>query len=328
MENRSKNGRFSLYLSDESWISNNARSGEVKLSSKIRVDKEVKDWKYLILGISEDIGPQINNGFEGAKNGFSSFVSAIQNVQSNDFIDGSEIGFLGEIIQNQNFESLENSTGWVEELDDFVYETLQKYSFVSQTIIVIGGGHNNAYPLLRNSKTQFNKPVHAINIDPHADCRTTDFRHSGNPFSYAIKDGYLDKYSIVGLHESYNNQFILDFIAENEIDAIYFEQFLDNEIAFWKTIDNIASSVNHDNTYTLDLDLDSIAFCPSSARTPSGFTIEDCRKIIRKLSSEIKFSYLHLPEGSPETESEKRNYGKMLSYFVIDFIKCQNKLEK
>ena len=72
MEIKSSNSRFSLQLSDESWILDNSRMGEVKFSSKIRVGKRTTDCNYLILGISEDIGPQMNKGFGGAKNGFSS----------------------------------------------------------------------------------------------------------------------------------------------------------------------------------------------------------------------------------------------------------------
>lgn len=52
--------------------------------------------------------------------------------------------------------------------------------------IVIGGGHNNSYGMLRGSSKGLNSQVNAINIDPHADFRELEGRHSGNGFSYAF----------------------------------------------------------------------------------------------------------------------------------------------
>jgi formiminoglutamase len=328
MNYTSKKNHFFFRLADKSWKSQNDRKGETKLSSSIRFGDDSKSCKYLIIGISEDIGPQMNNGFPGSKNGFMSFVSSLQNVQSNQFLNGSEIGLLGEIHQNQDFTTIEASNGWVEELDDFLFDILQLHVSEYQIIIAIGGGHNNAYSLLKHAKHSGNKLTHAINIDPHADCRTTDFRHSGNPFSYAIKDFHLNSYSIIGLHESYNNEYTLDFLSNQSVKRSYFEDFLDNEISFWGKIDTYSEGLDKTWDYTLDLDLDSIAFAPSSALTPSGFSIEDCRKMVRKLSSIFKFRHFHLPEGAPETKEEIQNYAKMISYFVVDFIKCQNNLLK
>jgi formiminoglutamase len=327
MKLNSKQGRFSFNKSDETWKAKNSRDGEVKLSEKMLFGDAIKSSTFVILGISEDIGPQLNKGFAGANIGFTSFLSAIQNVQSNSFIQGSEIGVLGEIIQNEDFTTNNENRNIIDELDEFLIEILNLYLENHQTLITIGGGHNNAYPLLKYTKESRIKSVHAINIDPHADCRMTDYRHSGNPFSYAFKDGYLNQYSVLGLHESYNNQFILDFINSHDVSSFYFEDYLDDETRFWKHIEDISQKSNELFNYTLDLDIDAIAFAPSSALTPSGFSIEDGRRIIRKLSSNIKFQSFHLPEGAPKTDTEIRNYSKMITYFVMDFIKCQNKLK-
>lgn len=324
----SNTGLFSFYLADSSWQSKNTRQGEEKIAQKIHFGVDSTACRYVIFGISEDIGPQMNGGIPGSKNGFQSFCSAFQTIQSNRFLNGDEIGLLGEIRQNQSFVSIEKCVNWVEELDDFILKILGEFCHKNQVIITIGGGHNNAYPLLKYTKQTNKRPLTSINIDPHADCRSTEFRHSGNPFSYAIQENTIDRYRIFGLHESYNNEFILDFIQHHEIEASYFEEFLDNEKAFWDQLTEFTESCSPHACYALDIDLDAIAFQPSSAISPSGFQIEEIRKMIRILAGSLPISSFHLPEGAPKTAEEEKAFGKMVSYFVSDFIKQQNKQKK
>ncbi len=322
----SQTGFFSFHLYDETNRLQNARIGETKLASKIRFGKDTISSKYLILGISEDIGPQMNGGFPGSNYGFTQFCQALQTVQSNEYLSGENIGILGEIVQNFSFKSIDECNGWVEELDEFVFHILGQYLISNQKLIAVGGGHNNAYPLIANASLRTNKKVHAINIDPHADCRTTEYRHSGNPFSCSHEKGILKNYSLFGLHESYNNQFILDFLKTNQFSFISFESFVDNPILYWQKWNEFVHYLDDNDTFTLDIDLDAIAFNPSSALSPSGFSVEDIRKKIRSISSEINISVFHLPEGAPQSEIECRLYGKMVSYFIIDFIKCQESI--
>ncbi len=318
---KSKTGAFHFSLFNENNRAKNQRKGEIKLSEKIKFGENSKDSKFVILGISEDIGPQMNGGFPGANRGFDAFSKAIQSVQSNEFLQGDDIAILGEIAQNESFVSIEKSKGKVEELDEFVAEILNEYVSKQQKLIVIGGGHNNAYPIIQHISTSNNQPVQAINIDPHADCRTVEYRHSGNPFSVAFKNDLLKDYTVFGLHESYNNQNILDFLKAKNCHYQTFESFVVNRDASLSNFKTKISELNGNLPITLDIDLDSIAFNPSSAITPSGFSIEDIRMLIHLVGAKNEINALHLPEGSPSSEIELRMYGKMLSYFVIDFIK-------
>jgi formiminoglutamase len=70
----------------------------------------------------------------------------------------------------------------------------------------------------------------------------------------------------------------------------------------------------------VELDLDAIQFMPSSALTPSGFTLEEVRFYIRMLAQTQRVHYLHLPEGAPKDELGKSLVGKALAYLVSDFI--------
>lgn len=323
---QSKSGHFSFQLYSDKQRSRNKREGEIKLAEKIHFGEASTSAKYVILGISEDIGPQMNGGNPGSNLGFDSFVKALQTVQSNSFLDGAQLGILGEIVQNSPFSSIDQSKGWVEELDAFVEQIVHSFVDSEQHLIVIGGGHNNALPLLRWAKKSQKREVHAVNVDPHADCRTAAFRHSGNSFSIGLDEGTIERYSVFGLHESYNNTHILNYLRERKCDFNTFESYLDDSSKWWENWQKFIHQLPKNSNLSLDIDLDAIAFLPSSALTPSGFTIEEIRKIIRSLASQKKIRLFHLPEGAPTSEVEQRLYGKMLSYFVCDFVKAQESL--
>lgn len=84
---------------------------------------------------------------------------------------------------------------------------------------MVGGGNNNSLPILRalrasNEARERKKGAAVINCDPHADFRRVeDGRHSGNPFSFAHREGALDRYCVFGLHEGSNSE---DMLARME----------------------------------------------------------------------------------------------------------------
>ena len=77
-------------------------------------------------------------------------------------------------------------------------------------LVVIGGGHNNCYPIIRAAATHSGRrtlPLDVVNLDPHADCRNVaEGRHSGNGFSTAFGEGLIRKYFLCGYHNRYNSQ--------------------------------------------------------------------------------------------------------------------------
>ena len=86
------------------------------------------------------------------------------------------------------------------EVDTRVEAALRPVFEASLEPILVGGGNNNSLPLIRalNASNQTNKKesggISVLNCDPHADFRRVeDGRHSGNPFSFAHKEGILKK---------------------------------------------------------------------------------------------------------------------------------------
>jgi formiminoglutamase len=297
------------------------RSGEKKLGEAMKLaagSEFVSDAKFHVLGVAEDIGPRLNNGRIGARNAFHSFVSRFVNVQSNQFLLGDEICLHGWIEPKEDFQELSHEM--IDDLDVFVSDWVTQVVLQGGVPIVIGGGHNNAYPLIKGVSAAFQEPIDVCNLDPHADTRSMEGRHSGNPFSYAFHQGYLKHYAVLGLHESYNNQFILDQLIEMKAYTSFFESWLEKNFKFQADIDSVFDKHFHRPT-GVELDMDAIAYMPSSAFTPSGISVEQARIYVRKMAGLERVCYLHLPEAAPQTEAEQAIVGKALTYLAIDFMK-------
>lgn len=314
------NNTFSFKAFDQTTIQSSVvtRDGEVKLGERISTAITTST-KFAIIGVKEDIGPQSNLGNPGAKNGFDAFLIKFLNMQSNRFLNGEEIAILGTVEQQSVFENPLDGRNKIEELDNILTEILIPIYQQDITPIIIGGGHNNAYPLIQSFAKAFNKKLDVINLDPHADCRALEGRHSGNPFSYAITNNFLNHYCVLGLHKAYNSEFIYEFLDKHHCTYTFFEDYIINSKQFEVDIQSII--IRSDEPIGIELDMDSIAHMPSSAYTPSGISLEIARKYICKLaSSKRKTAYLHLPEAAPLSQEDEKTTGKSLAYLVYDFI--------
>ena len=311
------------------------RMGETKLGESVNVlkndvlNQEVlltilnqEIAKFVIVGISEDIGVRANSGKAGADKAFDTFLSYFVNVQKNQFLTIENVFLLGEIfvndIQSASKEEydIERLTELCAQVDERVYPVIQSIVLAGKTPILIGGGHNNAYGNIKGTSLALNRKIDVVNIDPHADFRLEEGRHSGNGFRYAYSQNYLDKYGVWGLHENYNNQTILDSFSH---DLNLFYESFDN---LWRdtatTLDEFLDQFS--NEIGLELDLDSIKNMPTSAMTPVGFTEEEVLHFVYKISTSKRVLYYHLTEGSPD-ERNAVLVGKFLAYLVITILK-------
>lgn len=274
--------------------------------------------KFVLLGIPEDIGIRANAGIAGASTTWRPALMAFLNIQSNRFLNGKEILVLGHFqIEEPEDSGLDSLRDKVVEIDNLVYPVIEKIVAAGKIPIVIGGGHNNAYPMIKGTALANKKAIDVLNIDAHADLREQEGRHSGNGFSYALAEKFLEKYLMYGLHQNYNNEAILDQIETNpQLKALFFDDILKNggEQDFLK---DLGTSTG------LEIDLDSIQNVLSSAETPSGFSVNDIRRLI--LINEKRFSYLHISEGATRLLDGRvsKLTSKLIAYLVSDFIKAQ-----
>ncbi len=298
------------------------RAGETKLGEKVTLyssnDESWKSCKFHVLGVMESIGPRLNKGLGGAEKGFPPFISRFVNVQSNEFLTGDSICLHGTIHLEAPIEFI--SSVHIEELDELISNWTESIVAAGGIPVLIGGGHNNALGLINGVSKALNKPISVVNLDPHADIRTTEERHSGNSFSTAYESGTMDQYYVLGLHQSYNNQFIIDQLKAMNAQVSWFENWIDDAALFASDVKTTFESVKS-ASFGLELDMDSIASMPSSAFTPSGVTIEQARFYIRQFAQSENACYLHLPEAAPSSRYEDKLVGKTLAYLVTDFIK-------
>jgi formiminoglutamase len=298
------------------------RAGEVKLGQTIVFGERCleKTIDYVVIGVKEAIGPLANGGFAGAENAWDCFLNSFLNIQDNMYVECSKIGIYGCVEVSESTSDREDMLKNVAALDAYLEPILKTFFDLDKKVILIGGGHNNAFPLMHALYESKKKTLAVINLDPHADFRLLEGRHSGNSFSYAVDQKILENYGIIGLHQNYNSAEMLHRMHKAEVHFTFFENYLDGERDFRTDISTMLAWMKR-MPLGIELDMDAIENMPSSAKTPSGFSLNEARIYLRRCAKQREARYLHLPEAAPKTDDEKKMVGKALAYLVSDFIK-------
>lgn len=311
----------------------NKRPGEKKLGEEIRFLAQEEKLsenlaEFVLIGIPEDIGVRANFGKAGTSGAWEQALSALVNIQQNQFIAGSNLLLLGEVDCSEEMQKASNLDlsdpnyyvkmgELVSAIDKQVSATVRQVVAAGKLPILVGGGHNNAYGAIKGASEALNQSVNVLNIDAHSDLRTREHRHSGNGFSYALKDGYLRNYGIFGLHQNYTPQYIFDRISESEnINFVLFEELTEmNRItAFLEMLDELSTQ-----PFGLEVDCDVMANFPSSAHSPTGFTLNAVREMLHAVAQKPNCTYVHICEAIP---ADTYPTGKALSYMISDFVKA------
>lgn len=298
--------------------------------------------RYVIVGIPEDIGIRANSGIAGADTSWLPFVQSFVNIQSNDFLSGDDILLMGhfdfndmksliEKTAHDPDEKIEAFRHAVNHVDEEVEKLAKIITEHRKIPIFIGGGHNNAYPIIKGTAKGWHKAgviplaqVNCINLDAHSDYRPLEGRHSGNAFRYAEEDGFLQKYCIVGLHENSIQQNIwIDIVNNPFIDCITFEDiFVHGKRTFMQAVAH-ATAFTEDSLCGIELDLDAIQNVLTSATTPVGVSPIQARQYVAFAAADAKPAYLHICEGAASLADGRSDagVGKLISFLVSDFVK-------
>ena len=330
------------------------RRFETKLGERLQVVHDAAELessisgsgaKYVLFGIPEDLGAKGNLGIGGTDTLWIPFLQSFLNVQSNDFLDGNEILLVGhfdfgdiqyliDTTAKSDDEKIEAYRHAVNSIDDEVEHLVKIITEAKKIPVVIGGGHNNSYPLIKGAAKGWHKAgvlplaqLNCINLDAHADYRPMEGRHSGNAFRYAEEDGYLQKYCVIGLHENYLPQNIwIDIVNNPFIDCITFEDiFVHEKRTFLQSVAH-ATGFTEDTLTGIDIDLDSIQNTLSSAMTPVGITPVQARQYVSFAAADSKPAYFYICEGATRLNDGRTDAtsGKLISYLVSDFIKANS----
>ena len=321
------------------------RHGETKLGEMVVTIQDPDNWqdelkllpqKFVIFGIPEDIGVRANYGRGGTHTAWKPSLDFLINMQSNQFLIGNEMLVLGHIncddLMEQanllNFKSdldIKKARLLVEAVDERVIIIVKSIVQSGKIPIVIGGGHNNAYPLIAACAQVNGLPINVINCDPHSDLRPMQGRHSGNGFHYALHQQYLNKYAIFGMHESYNiysAMQLIDSYPDRLMFVSYDDIFVRDYIQYFDGLKQCLDFVENESC-GIEVDLDSIQNIPVSARTPSGMLPIDVRKFVWHSAANLKVAYFHIAEGAPVLAHKQvdNKTGKLVAYLITDFIK-------
>lgn len=319
-----------------------ARKGESKFGEHVQLlptlndiydDIVGLDVDYVIFGIKEDIGVYANYGKTGTYKAWGATLKILLNTQNNDFTNSKRVLILGHLDFTEQRElitvldatkkkNIAKARAFVEHIDNDVTYLVSSIVKAGKIPIVIGGGHNNAYGNIKGAALALNSKINVVNFDAHTDFRPEEGRHSGNGFSYAYAEGFLKNYFIFGLHENYTSQ--LMFSTIKKVKQIQFNTYealeVRNELDFNAELETALSHIA-DKSFGIELDCDAIENIPSSAMTPSGFSIKQARQFVHYFGKQQNAVYLHICEAAPTKKTETK-VGKLISYLITDFIRA------
>jgi len=320
------------------------RAGEVKWGERMQT-ADPSDWKkslresdapFVLLGIPEDIGVRANFGRPGAASTWSSVLTALVNVQHNRMAKGSLVMALGQLdvtewqkqaeqLNPLHADDRKQLFEWVSAIDKELTHLVRLIIAAGKCPILVGGGHNNAYGAIKGTALAMAQPIHALNFDAHSDFRLREGRHSGNGFSYAMEEGFLKKYYVLGLHENYTSKQLFDHFKTIE-DKLQFATYENLRIRHKQ---RFADAVQQAFQFLegapcgIEIDLDAISMTPSSAMSPCGFSAEEARRFVYAAGAHRQSCYLHICEGAANLgdPNNPQLIGKLISYLITDFIK-------
>jgi formiminoglutamase len=315
----------------------NKREGETKLGEQIQfagtgsIEELLSrsSAQFVVLGIPEDVGVRANGGIGGAHTAWPGFLKSFLNIQQSKTMNGADFLLLGEmdckdLMSHSDGANLSQLRSLTEHIDSRVYPVIQNIVAHGKIPIIIGGGHNNAYPLLKGTSKALKDTVNVINLDAHSDFRIAEGRHSGNGFRYAYDEKYLAKYAMLGLHEAYNSEGIVaELLSNADLLPLFWDDIFIRHKQDWASALSAALTFVNQSRFGVELDVDCIEQVLSSAATPVGVHTHHALQYLYECGLQPNAAYLHLPEGVIERADGQQNIftGKLLSYLVQAFVK-------
>lgn len=298
--------------------------------------------RYFLFGIPEDIGPRANLGRAGSAEAWDACLSCLLSQQSNRFLLGDKLVIGGHIDCSSLMseardlsgegDDLEKLRALCVKLDALVEPVAAMVAKAGLIPIVVGGGHNNSYPLIKGvalglqAAQAGDGTLAVINCDPHADYRRLEGRHSGNGFSTAHQGGWLRDYCVLWLQEAANSESMLSGLDQQEnVRYLSYESAYERcEISPIETMRRACVFLEKaSRSVGLELDLDAIAGMPTSASSPVGITLREAVQYVQYMVERLPIVYFHLPEGAPSCGGAdgRRVVGKALAHLISAFVR-------
>lgn len=296
--------------------------------------------RVAVIGIPESIGVRGNLGRPGAEGGWDAFLASFLNLQKTALFSTDELLLVGAVdcsdlngqaakLDANNEHELSQLRQLCGQLDARVIDVITPLFEQGFEVITIGGGHNNAYPLLTALHRTTQQQVGATNLDPHADFRAMEGRHSGNGFSYAYMEGALAFYHVVGLHPGKNSASSLKQLSDAGMRYHAMQQLF--ERPFTEVVaEAVAKADSWQCPLGIEVDVDALTGVPASAINYSGLTLPQGFLYVKGLAEVSTTRYLHLAEAAPAlssagAEEGAKQAGQVLSELTIGYLQGRRK---
>ncbi len=306
------------------------RAGEHRLGDLLQ-NRPAGEGKYILVGVAEDIGIRANLGRRGAANTPAAVFQSIAAMPWHEGAESVDLGWSWVDVADVQIQSLAcdgpsaltDLRALVAEVDARVTAVVAPLMKQGKIPILIGGGHNNAYPLLQAAAAAEAGLVHALNMDPHPDCRALEGRHSGNGFSYAHAHGFLDRYVVLGLSEHGANEASRKMLATTPgWTALTYESWAVRGELDFETARNLAFQHVQGGRFGMEVCADGIQGCPSSAQTELGWSWETVGQTVYLAGQTGQARYLHLAEIAIDLcpEVQRPAIARAAAWTAIQFI--------
>lgn len=269
---------------------------KVELASLIDL-RNAEGNEVALLGYCCDIGVKRNQGRTGAVEGPDA-IRKMMGGLSNHWDPSFKINDFGNLVCDGNgLETQQNETA------DAVSELLTKGYFP----IVMGGGHDLAYPHFKGIRKVFaEKSIGIINLDAHFDLREVGLQGtSGTPFLEIAQDETDFQYCCLGIQKASNDSKLFQTAKKLKVTHLSNTEFtLSNWSMVQESLQRFMETI--DLVY-LSIDLD--GFCSSiapgvSAPSPMGFQPDVVLKTIALLAQSQKLVSADIVELNPRYDCD------------------------
>lgn len=276
----------------------------------------------VLVGAPQHIGVERNGGRPGAAEGPTAFRKAFSKLTISAFEQQINSGKL--VVADAGDIDTEGKT--LEQIHDEQYDVVAEILAHGYVPIVIGGGHDTAWPTIRALES-LARPYGVVNIDAHADVRPLKDggrAHSGSPFyqmltqqcSHLLPGGFvefgLQTHSVAASH--------VDFVTRAGMNVWMLDEIrrVGPEVAWNQALEHVTGA---DGVYvSLDLDAIASAFAPGvSAPAADGLFPHEVSMFLRHAAATGKLRAFDVVELNPSYDLDNRTakLAATLTYEVI-----------
>lgn len=191
--------------------------------------------------------------------------------------------------------------------------------------IVLGGGHETAYPHFGALRKYFGSDKHIgiINFDAHFDMRTYENGpHSGSSFRNILDDAEKNNESFhyypIGIRQESNVPSLFEIMHKNEQDYILLDEIQNEREEVEEKLKSYVDRMDH-IYITIDMDCFPAAYAPGvSAAAPDGMLPFEVQALLKIIFQSNKVVSADIVETNPEYDDGRT--AKLAATLVFDMV--------